>query len=228
MRRQIGHHALAALLESDPMPSSWAGWPAKGLFFLATLGRSGQNYGWLQVGFEKPERAEVSMTATRVLPPRGILSAVALLLALSACTNQRKLNEADSDFLAMTGGGAIPYLIVTMFPRYGSIKSESVDPSTWPKMCGEARSGDGQARATIGWYYRNGWAPASANPVEAYKWFTLAANAGNADAEQYRATLASGMQPDQLAEAERRAAVWTAETEDCVAVPTPSAVVPAS
>jgi TPR repeat protein len=41
------------------------------------------------------------------------------------------------------------------------------------------------------------------NYVEAYKWWTLAANQNNADAQKYLSVLTGSMSPDQIAEGQR-------------------------
>lgn len=89
------------------------------------------------------------------------------------------------------------------------------DPLVISGICDRARDGDAAARASVAWHYRNGWAPVSADPVEAYKWFTLADISGYAEAIRFRTELAEEMTPEQITEGERRANTWSAEAEKC-------------
>ena len=49
------------------------------------------------------------------------------------------------------------------------------------------------------------------NPVEAYKWFALAARHGDQNGEDIRANLVKGMTPEQIAEGEKQVRDFTAK-----------------
>ncbi len=73
-----------------------------------------------------------------------------------------------------------------------------------------AEQGHAQAQVNLGIMYSQGrGVPKDA--VQAYRWYTLAANQGDDLAEKFKDHLAKSMTLDELAEAQRLAGEWTAK-----------------
>lgn len=85
----------------------------------------------------------------------------------------------------------------------------------WQSLCEEAKAGDRFARAAVGRRYRDGGHPVSQNPIEAYKWFALADQAGHKKAAEYRDDVGTELTSDQIADARARIAAWSADAETC-------------
>ena len=74
-----------------------------------------------------------------------------------------------------------------------------------------AETGDGRAMLALGRLYRQGLGVLQ-NYVVAHKWFNIAASRGEAEAATERDALATKMTPQQVAEAQERAAGWQRDT----------------
>ncbi|QPQ54590.1 sel1 repeat family protein [Allosphingosinicella flava] len=73
-----------------------------------------------------------------------------------------------------------------------------------------AARGEAEALFDLGLAYANGGAALAADPVEAHKWFNLAALNGVEEAKYCRADIADTMTAREIAEAQRRARSWLA------------------
>jgi hypothetical protein len=142
--------------------------------------------------------------------------AVIVLAFLAGCESHRNARWADTLPIA-TGGGVLPYLIGAAldeaFPD--TSKPYFSDASDRSTACATGRGGDGAARSSIAWHYRNGWPPVSKDNIEAYKWFILAEAAGYEAAGQYRVDLASSMPAADISEAMHRSEAWSPTEESC-------------
>ena len=141
---------------------------------------------------------------------------IALIFVLPGCRLQQNPNWQDTVY-ATTGGGAIPYLIGYAINEAIGAMIEPTESESFviTGICARARDGDAAQRASVAWHYRNGWAPVSVDPVEAYKWFTLADIAGYESAIRFRTELADEMSAEQITDAEHLAAAWSPEAEAC-------------
>jgi TPR repeat protein len=81
-------------------------------------------------------------------------------------------------------------------------------------FCLSAHEGFGEAQHEVGRYYGWGIKPVQRDRVEGYKWVSLAEASGEQSAMQIDA-LAKNMTREQIAEAERRAAMWEPHPEEC-------------
>ncbi len=73
-----------------------------------------------------------------------------------------------------------------------------------------AEQGHAQAQVNLGIIYSQGRGVPK-DSVQAYRWYTLAADQGDDLAEKFKDHLAKSMTLDQLAEAQRLAREWTAK-----------------
>ena len=73
-----------------------------------------------------------------------------------------------------------------------------------------AEQGHAQAQVNLGIMYSQGRGVPK-DTVQAYRWYTLAANQGDDLAEKFKDHLAKSMTLDQLAEAQRLTRKWTAK-----------------
>jgi TPR repeat protein len=76
----------------------------------------------------------------------------------------------------------------------------------------EAAQGNVQALYELGVAYSTGTHGIEVDLVEAHKWFNLAALNGSREAQQCRAEIAEEMSAREIAEAQRQARAWLAET----------------
>jgi len=76
----------------------------------------------------------------------------------------------------------------------------------------EAAAGDVQALYELGVAYSTGSGGIGVDLVEAHKWFNLAALNGSAQAQECRADIAEDMSAREIAEAQRQARAWLADT----------------
>jgi len=75
-----------------------------------------------------------------------------------------------------------------------------------------AAEGDRSAFYELGVAYSTGSHGIGCDLVEAHKWFNLAAVGGHAEAQNCRAEISEEMTAREIAEAQRRARQWLAET----------------
>jgi len=75
-----------------------------------------------------------------------------------------------------------------------------------------AEKGNTEAQMSLGRYYAMDFLD-TYDPVQAYKWFALAAKLDDYSAAEKRDFLASRMTPDQVSEAERIVAAWVADNK---------------
>jgi hypothetical protein len=76
----------------------------------------------------------------------------------------------------------------------------------------EAAAGNAQALYELGIAYSTGTGGISVDLIEAHKWFNLAALNGYTLAQDCRAEIAEEMTAREIAEAQRQARAWLAET----------------
>lgn len=76
----------------------------------------------------------------------------------------------------------------------------------------EAARGSSEALYELGVAYSTGTYGLGVDLVEAHKWFNLAALNGNANGQMCRAEIAEEMTAREIAEAQRQARAWLAET----------------
>jgi uncharacterized protein len=76
----------------------------------------------------------------------------------------------------------------------------------------DAAGGDVQACYDLGIVYSSGAAGIGVDLIEAHKWFNLAAQAGSESAQACRAEIAEDMSAREIAEAQRAARAWMAQT----------------
>ena len=88
----------------------------------------------------------------------------------------------------------------------------------------DAAMGDVQALYELGVAYSTGIGGVEVDLVEAHKWFNLAALNGSSVAQECRADIAEDMTAREIAEAQRQARAWLADT---MAAAPPEPVVPA-
>lgn len=76
----------------------------------------------------------------------------------------------------------------------------------------EAASGNARAFYDLGIAYSSGSSGVEVDLIQAHKWFNLAALNGNERGQQCRAEIAEDMTAREIAEAQRQARAWLAET----------------
>lgn len=76
----------------------------------------------------------------------------------------------------------------------------------------DAAHGDAEALYDLGVAYSTGTHGLDVDLIEAHKWFNLAALNGNLLAQECRAEIAEEMSAREIAEAQRQARAWLAET----------------
>ena len=76
----------------------------------------------------------------------------------------------------------------------------------------EAAAGDADALYELGVAYSTGTNGIDVDLVEAHKWFNLAALNGCSEAQMCRADISEEMTAREIAEAQRQARAWLAET----------------
>jgi len=76
----------------------------------------------------------------------------------------------------------------------------------------EAAAGSSEALYELGIAYSTGTHGLEVDLIEAHKWFNLAALNGNVRGQQCRAEIAEEMTAREIAEAQRGARAWLAET----------------
>jgi TPR repeat protein len=76
----------------------------------------------------------------------------------------------------------------------------------------EAAQGSSEALYELGVAYSTGTHGLEVDLIEAHKWFNLAALNGNTLGQQCRADIAEEMTAREIAEAQRQARAWLAET----------------
>jgi TPR repeat protein len=75
-----------------------------------------------------------------------------------------------------------------------------------------ASQGDIEATYTLGVAYSTGSHGVTCDLIEAHKWFNLAAVKGHTEAQMCRADISDEMNAREIAEAQRRARGWIAQT----------------
>jgi len=75
-----------------------------------------------------------------------------------------------------------------------------------------AANGDAQSLYELGVAYSCGTYGVDVDMIEAHKWFNLAALAGSEEGQACRADVADEMTAREIAEAQRQARAWIAET----------------
>jgi hypothetical protein len=114
---------------------------------------------------------------------------------------------------------AIQLDAATQYDRGFSCPTMRSDPQTallprqW--MCLSAHQGDQNAQYVLGKYYRQGSNLVLQDPIEAYKWLSLAAKDGDATTKRLRDVFARQLTPEQIAEAERLVAEWEPNPAEC-------------
>jgi hypothetical protein len=81
----------------------------------------------------------------------------------------------------------------------------------------EAAGGDADALYELGVAFSTGTSGTPVDLIEAHKWFNLAALNGSSLAQDCRAEIADEMNAREIAEAQRQARAWLAETSRRVA-----------
>ena len=76
----------------------------------------------------------------------------------------------------------------------------------------EAAAGDAEALYELGVAYSTGTGGIEVDLVEAHKWFNLAALNGSSRGQECRAEIAEEMTAREIAEAQRQARAWLADT----------------
>lgn len=95
-----------------------------------------------------------------------------------------------------------------------SSKSASFLMERW---IAEAAGGDADALYELGVAFSTGTSGTPVDLIEAHKWFNLAALNGSSLAQDCRAEIADEMNAREIAEAQRQARAWLAETSRRVA-----------
>nr|WP_295371138.1 SEL1-like repeat protein [uncultured Sphingosinicella sp.] len=90
-----------------------------------------------------------------------------------------------------------------------SLKSANFLMERW---MADAAGGDADALYELGVAYSTGTAGTEIDLVEAHKWFNLAALNGSCEAQSCRADISEEMSAREIAEAQRQARAWLAET----------------
>ncbi len=98
-------------------------------------------------------------------------------------------------------------------PTMRSDPQTALLPRQW--MCLSAHQGDQNAQYVLGNYYRQGSNLVLQDPIEAYKWLSLAAKDGDATTKRLRDVFARQLTPEQIAEAERLVAEWEPNPAEC-------------
>jgi len=88
----------------------------------------------------------------------------------------------------------------------------------WQWVCLAAHQGHHDAQYDVANRYRRGSSPVQLDPIEAYKWLSLAAKDGDAIKRYYRDVLVRQLSPEQIAEAERLVAEWQPNPAECEAI----------
>lgn len=102
-------------------------------------------------------------------------------------------------------------------------RDRELEHNTWRSVCRRAVDGDGQQRSAIAKHYRHGWPPFSQDLVQAYKWYSLAVQAGYRAASDQRRSLAAAMAEEDVYRGSRLANAWQPDVNACVneALPAP-------
>ena len=79
-------------------------------------------------------------------------------------------------------------------------------------LIADAAAGDADALYQLGVAYSTGTSGLEVDLIEAHKWFNLAALNGSEIGQQCRAEIAEEMTAREIAEAQRQARAWLAET----------------
>jgi hypothetical protein len=90
-----------------------------------------------------------------------------------------------------------------------SLKSANFLMERWMT---NAAQGDADALYELGVAYSTGTGGTGIDLVEAHKWFNLAALNGSSEAQSCRADISEEMSAREIAEAQRQARAWLAET----------------
>ena len=97
-----------------------------------------------------------------------------------------------------------------MYKRGLGAPQDYAEALKWYRLA--AAQGRAKAQHALGLMYTNGQG-VSEDYVLAYMWFDLAANQGFGPSDNYKATLAKKMTPDQIAKAAEMSADWVANFE---------------
>jgi uncharacterized protein len=95
-----------------------------------------------------------------------------------------------------------------------SLKSANFMMERW---LADAAQGDADALYELGVAYSTGTGGTEVDLVEAHKWFNLAALNGSSEAQSCRAEISEEMSAREIAEAQRQARAWLADTARRVA-----------
>jgi hypothetical protein len=99
-----------------------------------------------------------------------------------------------------------------------NLSCENASPDTLIATClAAAAGGDVSAYFDLGVAFSTGSHGAQSDMIEAHKWFNLAAVSGHEEAQHCRAEVAEEMTAREIAEAQRRARAWIAQTSRRVA-----------
>jgi TPR repeat protein len=85
--------------------------------------------------------------------------------------------------------------------------ADDAEASKWYRL--SAEQGHTQAQVKLAQLYAKGRASVPPDPMQAYKWLTIAAARGDATAAKLRANLAAGLTRKQIAEGDAQAMTWT-------------------
>ena len=85
----------------------------------------------------------------------------------------------------------------------------------WHWYCRIAHQGHGGASSKIGLMYRWGHEPYPEDQVQAYKWYSIAAREGHSPSASSLAWIERNMTPDEVLKAERLAAEWKPNPDEC-------------
>ncbi len=113
-------------------------------------------------------------------------------------------DQVETLLKAKKGDSAAHYILSTKAQQF---------VEQWRWLCRAAHSGDGRARYYVAEYYRYGYGGLSVDKVQAYKWFSLAEESGIGT--RYKASFASFLSPDQIAQGEHLSEVWEPNPAEC-------------
>lgn len=87
--------------------------------------------------------------------------------------------------------------------------------AAWHWYCRAAQQRHAESQFRLGGYYEAGWDPVPRNLVQAYLWYELAADQRVTAAATARAAVAAQLSPAEVARAERLAAAWQPQPDEC-------------
>ena len=111
---------------------------------------------------------------------------------------------------ALQGNAEAQYKLGVIYAKGRGVPQESVEALKWFRMAAE--QGDILAQYNLGAMYANGEG-IPVNYILAYQWWDLASEKGDLRANEFKLIIAERMTPDQVAEARKLAAEWSARHE---------------